>query len=197
MAPRRCTRLRGSPRGPGRCVKYGDLDTRLVRVLFMGMDQAIFDIFDAALAARDADRPYDFNACKTKTMVGGLVDEEAINALVITNGNIAKSASLLGIRRMKLRDWIDRMPEVQMCMADLRDAQLDDVEEMQFQCALIGDATAGRFLLQTVGKERGYVTRTEQTGKDGMALLPPSVDFSKLSTETLMELKEAMINAGQ
>jgi hypothetical protein len=161
------------------------------------MDQAIFDIFDGALAARDAEQPYDFSACKTKIMVGGLVDEEAVNALVAADGNIARAASLLGIRRMKLRDWIDRMPEVQMCMSDLRNARLDDVEDMQFHSALTGDTAAGRFLLQTVGKERGYVTRTEQTGKDGAPLLPPSVDFSKLSTEALLELKGAVINTGQ
>jgi hypothetical protein len=120
-----------------------------------------------------------------------LVMKDCVLALVLKSGNVNRAARLLGIRRMRLQDWIDFRPEVQACLIDLRDEKIDDIIEGQYNAALMGDLNTGRFILQTVGKERGYVMRTETTGKDGAPIAPPTIDYSKLSDVALRELKAA------
>lgn len=130
---------------------------------------------------------------RTKNPETDLVDaEQAINALVLHHGNVHRAAGALGMRRAKLKHWLELTPEAQSCMNDLLEANLDEVEAVQMAAAMGGDMGAGRFILQTKGKDRGYVTRNETTGKDGADLVPPTVDFAKMSTEALQELKAAV-----
>lgn len=156
----------------------------------MDQNSPIFALFDAAIEAfhEGAFEGMEFEPQTSNTLID---TSQAVNSLVASQGNVGQAAKKLAIRRMRLRDWIDLNPEVQSCLEDIKAGKLDDVEDKQFEAAMSGDSASGRFLLQTLGKERGYVNRTENTGKDGQPLNPPSVDFSKMSMDTLRELRGA------
>lgn len=117
-----------------------------------------------------------------------------IAAILETKGNLLEMSGLLLRRRSALRDYIFATIEVKDVYDEVHEALLDSAESMHNTLALSGDGPALRFILSTLGKERGYTTRIEQTGKDGgpvqMGIL--DLDVTKLTTEELRALKKAM-----
>jgi hypothetical protein len=93
--------------------------------------------------------------------------EQAEQALVACDGNISAAARSLGVKRSKFKERIDRTPELVKLLEDLREEVIDDAESNMFSAAKKGDLGAAKFVLTTIGKARGYVTRVESTGKDG------------------------------
>lgn len=137
---------------------------------------------------------FDFDLCLTAlNPTGPIIKSDVVRALVLSNGNLSVLAAAVGRSRSAGKRYIDAHPDVKEVYETLIERKLDKVEDCQFNAAISGDTAAGRFLLQTLGKDRGFVTRTEQTGKDGEALMPPSYDYSKMSTEALLELKNARV----
>ncbi len=97
-----------------------------------------------------------------------LVTEEAAeDALKACDGNISAAARLLGVRRSKFKERVDRTPSLVLLLSELKDEVVDAAEGNFFKAAKSGDLIASKFILTTIGKDRGYVTRVEQTGKDG------------------------------
>lgn len=87
-------------------------------------------------------------------------------ALVRSEGNISKAARDLSIRRSSLKTRIDTHPELQVLLMDLRDEIIDVAEDNVFKDVKAGDGGASRFVLSTIGKERGWVTRQENANKE-------------------------------
>lgn len=111
---------------------------------------------------------YDFAKCATRAdRAGPYVKDDVIAAILRTYGNYAAMASLLGRTRSRVRDWVLAHPDVFQIREDVRESALDMVEDGVFTGALMGDSTNSRYLLSTLGKERGYSTRVESTGKGG------------------------------
>lgn len=142
---------------------------------------------------REIAASYCFEECETVVdPKGPMWTPDVVAALVRSNGNLGQAASHLQRSRDSLKRWVESKPEVQEALLGIRATLLDEVETTQFDLAIVHkDGAAGRFLLQTLAKDRGFITRVEQTGKDGEPLQPPSVDFTKLSLDTLKELDAA------
>jgi len=88
--------------------------------------------------------------------------EDACDAIRKHKGNISASADSLGCSRRALYDLAERSPRVAAVLAESRARLIDDAETVVADKIEAGDLGAARFVLQTIGKDRGYVERTEQ-----------------------------------
>lgn len=86
--------------------------------------------------------------------------------LTANSGNISKSARDLGVNRGNLKKRIDLNPELQALLMDLRDEIVDIAEDNIYKDVREGDSGASRFVLATLGKDRGWVTRQENSNKE-------------------------------
>lgn len=76
-------------------------------------------------------------------------------------GNISACAKRMQVTRSALADKIARTPELQRAKGDLVQSVLDKAEKNIFSDVEAGDQTASKFVLQTIGKDRGYTTKSE------------------------------------
>lgn len=138
---------------------------------------------------------FDFAGCPTANDPDAPMAEfEVAVALVASKGNISEVSRLLKRSRRSVEGFVTRNMKLQMLNEDLEAEFLDDLEFSHKLSALAGDPKARQFFLTTKGKNRGYSTRSEVTGKDGKPLEPASFDPSKMSDEALRELMENMEN---
>ena len=80
-------------------------------------------------------------------------------ALELEDGNVSAAARRLDMARNKLQERIDRSPELQVLMGDLREEAVDVAEVNTMKRAKSGsDPIAEKFVLQTLGKRRGWNT---------------------------------------
>ena len=94
-------------------------------------------------------------------------DSEIIEALIKTDGMIAFAAKTLLMNRAALKARIERTPALVAALEDIKEELLDYAEFNLHASVKAGDVGSAKFVLSTIGKQRGYVTRTENTGKDG------------------------------
>lgn len=138
--------------------------------------------------------PYDFEHCPTRLdHYGPYHREDVLAAICVTRGNLTEMSALLGRRRSSVRDHVYANIDVKDVFDEVREQFLDEAEQAHNQLALAGDGPALRFILQTLGKERGYTTRVETTGKDGGAIEHITLDVGKLTTEELRAVKAAAL----
>lgn len=84
---------------------------------------------------------------------------EIWEALELEEGNVSAAARRLDMTRTKLQERIDRSPELQILMGDLREEVVDVAEVNTMKRAKSGsDPIAEKFVLQTLGKRRGWNT---------------------------------------
>lgn len=133
------------------------------------MSMTATDIYEkTSLAAALA---YPFDDCETATNpVGPFWLPDVVNALMATDGNISRAARKLGRKRMGLQRYINSNIDLQEMLIDMREQKVDEAETHQAELMSLKDGAAGRFILQTLGKGRGYSSRTEMTGPDGRPL---------------------------
>ena len=95
------------------------------------------------------------------------------NALKSAAGNVSYAARELGVSRSTLYRRINESPTLQQSLVDSREELVDIAESALKNEVLNGNITAIIFTLKTLGKDRGYVerTQTEVSGKDGGALV--------------------------
>lgn len=80
-------------------------------------------------------------------------------ALELSEGNVAAAARYLGMTRTKIQERIDRCPDLINLLSDMREEVVDVAESNQLKRAKSGaDPNAERFVLQTLGKRRGWNT---------------------------------------
>lgn len=90
------------------------------------------------------------------------------DALVEADGNVAAAARSLDLSRTKLQERIDRSPDLINLLSDMREEVVDIAETNQMRRAKSGaDPNAERFVLQTLGKRRGWNTATGSMGSNG------------------------------
>ena len=81
------------------------------------------------------------------------------DALEAHEGNVAAAARDLGLSRTKLQERIDRNPDLMTILSDLREEVVDIAEVNTLRRAKSGaDPIAEKFVLQTLGKRRGWNT---------------------------------------
>lgn len=96
--------------------------------------------------------------------------EQVIAALQYTRGMQYLAARKLGCSHDTMRKYLQRYPQIQAAL-DLERGEMVDLAELKLWEALeAGKPWAIALCLRTVGKERGYIERSEMTGKDGEAL---------------------------
>lgn len=88
-----------------------------------------------------------------------VTDGEIWEALEAAEGNIAAAAREVGMSRTRLQERIDRKPDLQTLLSDLREEVIDTAEVNTMRRAKSGvDPIAEKFVLQTLGKRRGWNT---------------------------------------
>jgi hypothetical protein len=148
----------------------------------------MFDV-EPKLLDPEFSNSYDFNTCWTaNNRDGPFHDVDVAAAFVASSMNLSGAARLLNRSRRSLELYILRHPLLSEFVAEMEAGFLDAVEHLHRHAALTGDLQTQRFFLTTKAKNRGYVVRNETTGKDGEPLLPPTVDWTQVSTEAMEEL---------
>jgi len=99
-----------------------------------------------------------------------ILDLDVAVALMRFGGNVSEVAGALKKSRRVIDTFIFRDLHLQDLKEDIRDAFMDDVEKKAHEATLAGDIGLMRFMLETLGKSRGYVKRLEATGAGGKDL---------------------------
>lgn len=85
-----------------------------------------------------------------------------------TGGNLAATARELGLTRQRLSDRINKNPDLQQLLSDMREEVIDVAEGNMFQRVKSGaDPAAEKFILSTIGRQRGYSTSVAGVGPGG------------------------------
>lgn len=138
---------------------------------------------------------YDFDTCWCKTHPKEAFEElDVAMAILRTRANYGKMAKLLGRARSLVRNHVERNMPLRDLFNDVWEAFLDEIEDKHKDVAMNGDIGTQRFFLVTRGKDRGYVTRSEATGKDGRPLeatIKITEETSEAVLEELMALRDA------
>lgn len=89
--------------------------------------------------------------------------EEFLRLLESNQGNIKATIESTGnqISRQTVYSWRDKHEEFRERLEAIKEGWLDNVESALYRGALEGNTTAQIFILKTLGKERGYIEKTE------------------------------------
>jgi hypothetical protein len=96
---------------------------------------------------------------------------EVAQALIDTKGMVYIAAQRLGCTVETIRLYCKRYPSVQAARDAQRGMMLDAAELKLWQSIQNGEPWGIAFALKTIGKDRGYVERHEQTGENGQAMV--------------------------
>lgn len=95
-------------------------------------------------------------------------DAQIAEALRKNAGNATAAAHALGgITRQAIDYRVKKSAELQAVADDASETVTDVAEGQLIKAIKKGQAWAVKFWLTTRGRDRGFVTRTEQTGKNG------------------------------
>jgi hypothetical protein len=112
-------------------------------------------------------------------------------ALEKSLGVVTTACKNVGLDRTSHYRYLKDDAEYAEAVREIENVALDFAESKLHKQIDKGDTTACIFYLKTKGKGRGYVERSEITGKDGGAIKTENThDLSKLSTEDLLKLKD-------
>ena len=87
-----------------------------------------------------------------------------------TLGIVTTASRAVGIGTRTHYDWMSADPEYRALVKAMDDRVIDFAESALHKLIQGGDTAATIFFLKTKGKKRGYVERTEITGRDGEPL---------------------------
>jgi predicted transcriptional regulator len=153
---------------------------------------SIFDKYPRLLDMNFVEE-YDLHDCWTaRSKHNSYSDEDVAVAIIRHHGNYSAIARALGRSRSSVQNFIAHETLLRDLRGEIVQGIVDDIEERYMLDALNGDTGARRFFLQTLGKDRGYVVRNENTGKDGGPVhLASRIKVSNLSDAALEEILSA------
>lgn len=96
--------------------------------------------------------------------------EKAAKALRVHRGIILRAAEACGVDRSTFYKFMEKHPELKDVRNECDEELLDVAEANVIKALDDEDMKTTRWYLERKGKERGYVTRQEQTGADGEPL---------------------------
>ena len=129
---------------------------------------------------------YNFDKCATVVNRHEPMEKmDVVASLIRCEGNYSSMAKLLFRRRAAVQAFVETRRDMVVLREEFIEEKLDTIEENLLDEAVNGDVALGKFLMTTRGKNRGYSTRHEATGKDGDPLVP-----QVNAKETLGELLE-------
>ena len=104
-------------------------------------------------------------------------DGEIYEAIVSARGNLSTICEALDVKRDALRARINETPLLKQIYDEQRESIVDQAEENIFNDVKRGDQVASKFVLTTLGKERGYTTKVETSNE------PVEIIVRKISDE--------------
>lgn len=105
---------------------------------------------------------YDFSKALTRVDFGATLSQlDTAVAIMRTGGVMKDMVMLLGRSRAVISTYVANDPHLTELVEEVAEGFLDEVEKLQKTAALQGDLAAQRFILTTLGKGRGYVTRQD------------------------------------
>lgn len=120
-----------------------------------------------------------------------------LEALKKTLGVIAPAMERAGVaHRCTISDWRAKDPAFARAMEEIAEAELDFAEASLKKQIREGNTTATVFFLKTRGKARGYVERTEVTGRDGKDLQPAPLHIEIIDRREQVECAEEQEPSG-
>lgn len=90
-----------------------------------------------------------------------------IEAIKDSGGIMSTIARRLGVTWHTADTWVKQYDETKQALQDEREAILDLAESTLFKNIKDGNSQDAKWLLSTMGKNRGYSERQEITGVDG------------------------------
>jgi hypothetical protein len=90
-------------------------------------------------------------------------DEKLKQALQESNGNISHAARVMGISRNAIHQHVNANSELKQILDDSRQTMLDEAENALLSAVREKQGWAVCFTLKTIGQERGYVERADQS----------------------------------
>ena len=112
-----------------------------------------------------------------------VTNEQVEAALQATCGFLALAAQRLGCSYKTVYRRVKASPRLQEALQEIADKNLDLAEAALTKAIRNGESWAVCFYLKCKGKHRGYVERTEVTGRDGGPIEHSAME--KLSDEEL------------
>ena len=86
-------------------------------------------------------------------------EQRAVDVLTSSRGNVSLAARRLGISARTIHRWLAQYPDLRELVEAQRDRIIDMAEENIFDAVERGNLKASWFVLQTLGKKRGYSER--------------------------------------
>ena len=99
-------------------------------------------------------------------------EKNEVEKALTKSGTITGAAQILQCQRSTIYNYIEKYPELENAIADAREKLLDLAETALMSNIQDKHPSSVFFYLKTMGKERGYVERVENTGKDGKDIIP-------------------------
>ena len=127
-----------------------------------------------------------------KRLPADIPRELLIESINDHGGNLSQVAKDMDVNYVALQFFVERKKELVVLIMKHREAFVDQAEENLKLDLAQGNWRATKFTLQTIGKERGYVQRTEMENHTIIEHQEPSIDLEKLSTEQLKSLQNMM-----
>ncbi len=93
--------------------------------------------------------------------------KKVAEALRLHHGVLKYAADACGVHRHTMRKFVDDHPELEEVRKEAEEDLLDVGEGHVATAIKAGDMKTVRWQLERKGKNRGYVTRHEETGADG------------------------------
>ena len=120
---------------------------------------------------------------------------QLIAAFRNSGGLVTFAADSLGITRQAIYKRMSDDPsgEIKQALDEIRDQELDVAEYHLRKNIRNGSSADIRFFLETLGKDRGYVKRTETTGADGGAI---KLDLTGMTDADLDRLSTSITKGG-
>ena len=97
-------------------------------------------------------------------------NEAIIEAIKGSGGIMSNIARKLDVTWHTASNWIKEDPETLRALQDEKETILDMAESTLYKNIKDGNSQDAKWLLSTMGKERGYSDRHEITGADGSEL---------------------------
>ncbi len=132
--------------------------------------------------------------------------KKVLKTLEKYQGIVTNACGSIHLARSTYYEWLKTDPDFKSAVDEIQEVAIDFVEGKLMekirgiQCTAVDSKgnttvysqppsdTAIIFYLKTKGKKRGYVERSEITGKDGGAILTKQQDLTDLTEEELLGL---------
>lgn len=110
---------------------------------------------------------YNFDVCWTRNHLEAPIRPvDIVAAIYHTRANVHKMTILLRRTRKQISEFLERNIDIQQIRYDIFDGVLDQLEDDVLSSALAGEGQDRRFVLSTLGKDRGFSTRQQVTGRN-------------------------------